>query len=271
MSSTMNFIDIVGAHPVAPNHFGIHFGAMDGHSDHGVPHRVLNAGVPQSDIFLSAMKQWIITHHTSPESIARDRRRREALSRQGFADVGKRFPTNPNTQKGNWGEIFLAEYIASVCSVQLPVYRLRYNTNVDQSMKGDDVLAFDLNSNPIRLLVGEAKFRATPSKQAVEGIIEALTKSNRSGIPVSLQFIVDRLFSEGQEELGAKVDECNLLFVQGRLRLDYVGMLVSDANTAKHVHRNARSSIHRLALISLCLVDPDGTISKCYQGIEDQL
>ena len=270
MSKTINLIDVIGPHPAPPHPFGIHLNAIDENSDHGVPHRVLCDGARQRSKFITAMKRWIITHHASPENIARDRRRRDALSRQGFTDVQKRFPTNPNTQKGNWGEIFLAEYLACACGTQIPVYRLRYNTNVDQSMKGDDVLAFDLDSSPVRVLVGEAKFRSTPSKQAVEDIVEALTKSHRAGIPVSLQFVVDRLFDEGHAELGARVDDCSLLFARGRLRLDHVGLLISDANTAVHVRRNAKSTLNRLAVMSLCLIDPEGMISTCYQKIEDQ-
>jgi len=270
MPNTMNFIDIVGPHPVTPHPFGIHLNAIDEHSDHGVPHRVLDDAPCNNSEFIDAMRQWVITHHASAENMERDRKRRDALARQGFTDDRRRFPINPNTQKGNWGEIFLAEYLTSACSVQLPVYRLRYNTNVDQSMKGDDVLAFDLDSDPIRVLIGESKFRSTPSKQAVEDIVEALTKSHRAGIPVSLQFVVDRLFSEGRGELGAKVDECSLLFARGRLRLDHVGLLVSDANTAVHVRRNAKSTLSRLVVMSLCLIDPEGTISTCYKKIEDQ-
>jgi hypothetical protein len=222
----LNFSQVVGPHPIAPHPFGVHLAAADEHSDHGVPHRILNDRQVQPDELTAAMKQWIITHHISPEAIERDRTRREALARQGFTDTTQRFPANPDTQKGNWAEILLAEYLVGSCNANLPVYRLRYNTNVDQSMKGDDVLAFDLDSNPVRVLVGEAKFRSTPSKQAVEEIVEALTKSYRAGIPVSLQFVADRLFSEGSTELGKKVDGCNLLFALGRLRLDHVGLSI---------------------------------------------
>jgi hypothetical protein len=35
-------------------------------------------------------------------------------------------------------------------------------------MKGDDVLAFDLDSHPVRVIVGEAKFRATSTKDSVQ-------------------------------------------------------------------------------------------------------
>lgn len=267
----MEFFDIVGPHPAKPHPLGVHISATDECTNLGTPHRVLNDLTIQSNEFIEEMKQWIINHHVSPENIERDRRRRETLEKHGFQDQSSRFPTNPSTQKGNWGEIFLAEYLISSCNTQLPVYRLRYNTNVDQSMKGDDVLVFDFNSNPVRVLVGEAKYRATPTKEVVKEIVEALTKSHQGGIPISLGFVSDRLFGEGNAVLGEKVDECNILFVQGNLQIDHVGLLVSNTNAAANVCRNASSSIQRLALMSLGLNAPDDTVTSCFDGIENHL
>jgi len=51
----------------------------------------------------------------------------------------------------------LAEYLSSTTDAQLPIYRLRYNTNPDQSMKGDDVLLFDLDAEPVRIIIGESR------------------------------------------------------------------------------------------------------------------
>src|ERR1017187_9683157 len=204
----LNFSQVVGPHPIAPHPFGVHLAAADEHSDHGVPHRILNDRQVQPDELTAAMKQWIITHHISPEAIERDRTRREALARQGFTDTTQRFPANPDTQKGNWAEILLAEYLVGSCNANLPVYRLRYNTNVNQSMKGDDVLAFDLDSNPVRVIVGEAKFRSTPSKQAVQAIATALGNSYAGKIPVSLDFISERLRQNGDNDLADKVAAC---------------------------------------------------------------
>ena len=232
---------IIGPHPLSPHPCGIHLTATDQTTAHTVPHRVLDDAPLQTVEFTGAMTQWIVTHHVNPEAIEQDRMQREALVRQGLADPARsRFPTNPKTQKGNWAEILLAEYIASSANAQLPVYRLRYNPNVDQSMKGDDVLAFDLDSNPVRVLVGEAKFRSTPSKAVVEELVNALIKSHSGNIPASLQFVADRLFESGNNELGAKVAGCNLLFAQGRLQLDYVGLLVSTRNAHRHVLRVER-------------------------------
>lgn len=61
------------------------------------------------------------------------------------------YPANPNTRKGNVAEVVLAEYLVANEGISVPIYRLRYNPNVDQSMKGDDALAFDLDSKPMRL------------------------------------------------------------------------------------------------------------------------
>lgn len=262
----MNIEQIIGSHPLPPHPCGIHLAATDQQTAHNVPHRVLDTDPLQLAEFTTAMTQWIVNHHISPETIKRDQIRREALARQGLVDPAQRFPTNKSTQKGNWAEILLAEYVAASSNAKIPIYRLRYNTNVDQSMKGDDVLAFDLDSNPVRVLVGEAKFRSTPSKQVVEELVGALARSHSGNIPASLQFIADRLFDAGKNELGAKVAACNALFAQGRLQLNYVGLLVSSGKTHSYVQKNAESSIRRLAVISLALANPENVVANSFAG-----
>lgn len=263
----MNVEQIVGPHPLPPHPCGIHLAATDQHTVHSVPHRVLDNNPMQLGKFTAVMTQWIVSHHISPEAIERDRIRREALARQGLVDPTQRFPINTKTQKGNWAEILLAEYVAASSNAQLPIYRLRYNPNIDQSMKGDDVLAFDLDSNPVRVLVGEAKFRSTPSKQVIVELVSALEKSHSGNIPASLQFVADHLFESGNNELGAKVASCNALFAQGRLQLDYVGLLVSSKGAHSHVQKNTLSNIRSLAVISLALENPEGIVSDSYSGV----
>lgn len=263
----MNIVEIVGQHPPPPHPCGIHLAATDQKTVHDVPHRVLNNDPLNLATFTGVITQWLINHHASPEAIERDRKRREALTRQRLIDPTQRFPINANTQKGNWAEILLAEYLAASSNVQLPVYRLRYNTNVDQSMKGDDVLAFDLNSNPVRVLVGEAKFRTTSSKRVVEELVGALKKSHSGNIPASLQFVAECLFGSGNDEMGTKVAECNVLFAQNRLQLTYVGLLVSNKNAHATVHRNAISDVGSLAVMSLALENPESLVSDSYAGV----
>ena len=47
-------------------------------------------------------------------------------------------------------------------------------------MKGDDVLCFDLDSDPVRIIVGEAKYRGKASKAVIQDILEGLQKSKEA-------------------------------------------------------------------------------------------
>jgi len=270
MPNPPQFSECVGDHPVPPDEFGVRYVHTDGHSTHGVPTRSLSETDAGLEQFVEAMRMWIRDHHARPEDLARDAVRREALVRQGFRFEQSRFPRDPTTRKGNWAEIFLCEYVKSSCQAELPVYRLRYNPNVEQSMKGDDVLAFDLDANPVRIIVGEAKFRAASSKAAVTEIVEALERSHRVGLPASLQFVADRLFQEGNEDLGRRIEECADLFMRDRLRIDHLGLLASNHLAPTHVGKHAQSSAARLAVMSLNLSDGVGLVNASFNSLEDE-
>ncbi|WP_437317441.1 Hachiman antiphage defense system protein HamA [Sorangium sp. So ce385] len=220
---------------------------------------------------MTVLREMLTRHHASPEAMERSQQKRKAMERLGLGreQAGlRRFPTNPTTQKGNLAEVVLAEYIVASSKLALPTYRLRYNPNIDQSMKGDDVLAFDLDANPVRLVVGEAKFRGASSAAAVIEIVDGLLRSHRSGVPASLQFVADRLFDEGQAELGNRVLECAILFARNKLRLDYVGLLLSDAKSAARVNDFTPATSVRLAMISFGVDVPDALVHSCYDQLE---
>jgi Cap4 SAVED domain len=245
--------------------------ATDGHTASNVPHRQLVENATARASIVAALKPVLVRHHASPEAIERSRKQNEALDRLGLASSRtrlRRFPTNSSTRKGNLAEIVLAEYVTTVGGLALPVYRLRHNTNVDQSMKGDDVLAFDLDSNPQRILVGESKFRGLSAVKAVREIAEALERSHKAGLPASLQFVADRLFETGQHDLGARVMNCVVLLAQNRLRLDYVGLLLSDQRASERVNAGTPAGLARLVMLSLGVNAPDGLVSDCFDGLE---
>jgi hypothetical protein len=262
---------ILGDHPGAPHPFATTLTAADGRTDHKVPHRVLTEANGSRSSAIKGLRTMLMQHHASPEALERSAQQRKAMEQLGLGTAQarlRRFPSNSATQKGNLAEIVLAEYVVAAGGLALPVYRLRYNPNVDQSMKGDDVLAFDLDSNPVRIVVGEAKFRGVSSAAAVTEIVESLVRSHKAGVPASLQFVADRLFEDEQVDLGIRVMECALLFARGKLRLDYVGLLLSDAKAAARVNASTPATKTRLAMISLGIDDPDGLVTSCYQGLE---
>lgn len=234
-------------------------------------HRALAEKAGTRAATVKSLRALLVQHHASPEALKRTEQHREVMKSLGLdAEQARlrRFPTNTATQKGNLAEIVLAEYVVAASGVVLPVYRLHYNPNVDQSMKGDDVLAFDLDVRPARIVVGEAKFRGTSSAAAVKEIVEGLLRSYKSGVPASLQFVADRLFDVGQADLAGRVLDCAKLFALGELRIDYVGMLLSDTQASNRVDDATPSSLRRLAMISLGVQDPDSLVDACYRKLE---
>lgn len=262
---------VLGSHPAPPHPFGHVLDAKDELTVNGVQHRALAERNGLRDETVKHLREMLVRHHASLDALARSAKQREALKRLGFdaqqARLG-RFPNNPTTQKGNLAEIVLAEYVVAASGVSLPVYRLRYNPNVDQAMKGDDVLAFDLDATPPTVLVGEAKFRGAASTKAVKEITEGLLRSFKGGLPASLQFVADRLFDQGQTEIGTKVLECAQLITRGEIHIDYVGMLLSNTKASQYVNDATPNCLRRLAMISLGVQDPEALVTACYEGLE---
>lgn len=265
---------ILGSHPSTPDVLAECLTATNALTDHGAPHRKLNEVTGKRKTLVKATREMLITHHLSEETINREKKRAKAFANLGFKNQAakvKRFPTNDTTQKGNLAEIILAEYVVASANTSLPVYRLRYNPNVDQSMKGDDVLAFDLEGTPTRLIVGEAKFRKTSSAQVVEELINNLSRSKLNGLPTSLTFVLDRLYESGNQDLAEKVENCILLFAKGKLELSYVGFLMSDTAASRHVKENGTAAIDRFAIISFGLDAPEKLVEQCFKDLESSI
>jgi len=260
---------ILGVHPAEGTPVGGILEAADSTTSTKIPHRALSLKTGKRVLATSSIRGMLVKHHASPEAIARTKSQVAAMKRLGvtLSKNPARFPVNPTTRKGNLAEIVLAEYIAAATDTTLPVYRLRYNPNVDQSMKGDDVLAFDLDAHPVRVVVGEAKFRSTSTKGAAQEIVEGLVRSYKAGVPASLQFVADRLFDAGQNELAERVMSCATLFAKGELRLDYVGLLVSDTKVTERIDDVRSGPLRRVAILSLGLDDPEGLVNSCYKGL----
>lgn len=270
-SRSIEAAKILGGHPAPPHPLSRILAAKDGKTQTKVAHRALTEKEGKRASAVKWIREMLARHHASPEALKLSKQHREAMKRLGFEaqqERLRRFPTNPSTRKGNLAEVVLAEYVVAASGVTLPVYRLRYNPNVDQSMKGDDVLAFDLDANPVRVIVGEAKFRAASSAAAVSEIVDGLLRSQKGGVPASLPFVADRLIEAGQADLGVRVLQCAKLFALGTLRLDYVGMLLSDRQSPDRVDAATPDSLRRLVMISLGIEDPDSLIEPCYSNLE---
>lgn len=261
---------IINDHPLGNHPFAICLQSTDENTVSGMPHRILTEQNHNHD-FLDYMIPVLQEHHISSEALGRYKELVYSLKIKSLPPIPSPYPKNPSTQKGNFAEIFLSEYLSVTTEAQLPIYRLRYNTNVDQSMKGDDVLMFDLESSPKRIIVGESKFRGTPDKKTVIDLVDSLERSNTAGLPVSLMFVAERLFEENKPEIGMKVQECAVLFATNNVRIDYIGLLMSNHNAKNPVNKHTSDSLQNLHMISLGMQNPEDIVQQAFDGLEGSL
>ncbi|MDF2923890.1 MAG: hypothetical protein K0R57_2804 [Paenibacillaceae bacterium] len=263
-------MSIINDHPLGFHPFSISLSCTNENATSGILHRCLIEN-EYGDVLLDYMTQAIQNHHISPDALERRKDLIESLRIINAPIPLSPYPQSLTTQKGNFAEVFLAEYLCTTTEAELPIYRLRYNPNVEQSMKGDDVLLFDMDSDPVRIIVGESKFRGIPDKQSVVDILDGLVRSNKAGLPISLMFVAERLFEVGNSALAMKVQNCAILFATNQLQIDYVGLLMSNHNAKRIVNTHASSELHNLLMISLNVESPETIVQHAFARLEGNI
>ena len=89
----------------------------------GIEHRVLEDN-GNSDILLRYMEDALQRYHISPEALQRHMDLIATLKIKNLPILRSPYPQTSTTQKGNFAEVFLAEYLVSTTDMELPIYRL---------------------------------------------------------------------------------------------------------------------------------------------------
>jgi hypothetical protein len=218
------------------------------------------------NILIEQLADWIIDHHTSPKQLERFEKKKLILQKHDFEQYVKQrmpFPIqNFTTQKGNLGEIILAEYLKASSGLELLVYKFRFNPNIEQSMKGDDILLFEKDNIENKIIMGESKYRTTPSKPVIEDIMNALSKDN---LPISLSFVRDRLDELNEEEYAEQIDDLISKIYIKNIPIIYVGFLHSNQNVANTIETHLNTDNENLVVISYGEKNPEDLIKKSFE------
>lgn len=265
--------DLIGEHPAAPNSFGNWLNFNDHPHTPTKCHRELTEQqlYNRGDL-IENLSNDIIKHHYPDERINRLVKNYAKLGFTEYSDYLEKtlkIPTNLTTKKGNLTEIILCEYICSSTRKNLThIYRFRYNPNVDQSMKGDDVLLID-DSDDIKVFLGEAKFRKTSAKDSVDKISESLTKDKQ---PLSYTLLTDILLKNPQtEDLGERIDDFVREATKSNEDVTYVGLLLSDTRTSFRVETHLNNDNPNLVFLSLGIENPETLIVEAFDLAQKKL
>lgn len=207
----------------------------------------------------------LIDYHYTPATINSLKKRFENLGLKEFASYyaqSRKLPQNSKTQKGNAVEVLMTEYcLAAINKPNLTfVHRFRYNPNVDQSMKGDDMLIIDFSDekNPV-IYLGEAKFRKTVDTTVLKDVQNSLAKDK---MPLSLTFLRER-FENINAEIYEKLDD---IFLKKLSEYDirYIGFIVGDKNAANKVEEKWVCSNPKHVMLVLPLDKPEDFVAQAF-------
>lgn len=133
-------------------------------------------------------------HYASEEHVAR------ALARLGkpraAALIEGKLPTTKQIRSGDLGEIYATEWIdAHSGGYRAPIKRLRWKDHRNMAMRGDDVIAIqlDVKTQRLRFLKTEAKSRAKLTAKVLAEARAGLDKDGGLPSAHALSFISERL------------------------------------------------------------------------------
>lgn len=234
-------------------------------------HRKLVGSNEMREQAIEKISEWIIKHHVSDKKINRLKKRKEQILKKYGYDkhLQNVLPVAVKTMRGNGAEIILSEYLQETSQFETLVYRLRFNSNVNQSMKGDDVLLFNKENLQEKVLLGESKFRKTPSKDVVEEITKDF--GTQIKLPLSILFVAERMSDFGEDELAAELEDLNIDIERGAVPVINVGFLLSNQNTAINVERNLFSKNPNFLFVSLGIEQPDEFLARCFEKANEKL
>jgi hypothetical protein len=257
---------LIGEHPL-PSHI---LGEWLAYTDHPTTvskkHRKLeeNNGLRQKAI--DKIAGWIIEHHILDSKMDSLKRKSQILQKHEFdkfVDSQHLLPITDKTRKGNIAEIILVEYLQESTGLSPIIHKLRYNPNVEQSMKGDDVLLLNPDNVFKKIIYGESKYRSTPSKKVIRGAVSNLEGNKR--FPVSIGFVENILREQGNVALADKLMDLQGILKDGTVNIHNVGFLLSSRTTSAQVERHLNTTNPNLVFISLGLNNPTEIVEKSFE------
>lgn len=143
---------------------------------------------------LSALKKLLADHFVGEQTILRAGGYSKAAG-----IIANSLPTNKRTRSGDLGELLATEYLNSETTFVVPIKKLRWKSDRETAMHGNDVIGIDAAAKQIRIVKGECKSRANFGKATVEEAAAGLDLHEGRPNPSTLAFITKRLYEEKRD------------------------------------------------------------------------
>jgi HamA len=143
---------------------------------------------------LSALKKLLADHFVGEATV---------VQAGGYAKAAKiianSLPSNKQTRSGDLGELLATEYLNSETPFVVPIKKLRWKSDRETAMHGNDVIGVDTKAKPVCVLKGECKSRANFTQSVVDEAAGSLDRHDGRPNPSTLAFITKRLYEEKRD------------------------------------------------------------------------
>ena len=140
------------------------------------------------------LKGTLYHHHTSFDIFDEVSAMGYPLTAKAIRQRNSGNPRDEKTQMAHLGEVIGAEFVRTFLDFKTTqVFPKRFNPNVDQSMKGADIIGLRDNEQPARLLIGEAKSYKGFDKRAIDEAYDHLVALHAKEASRMLRFMKEIL------------------------------------------------------------------------------
>lgn len=128
------------------------------------------------------------------------------------AYLATKLPASKAIRSGDLGEILCNAYVLESTKFNLGIKRLRWKDHREMSMRGEDVLAFNIDpKGALFILKAEVKSRAAMTTKVIGDARDALSYNSGLPSPHAICFVADRLDENGDALLRDALDKAQLL------------------------------------------------------------
>jgi hypothetical protein len=164
--------------------------------------------------------------------------------KKAAAIIANSLPSNKQTQSGDLGELLATEYLNAETTFVVPIKKLRWKSDRQTAMHGNDVIGVDATVKPVRVLKGECKSRGKFSGDVADDAVANLDKHDGRPNPSTLAFITKRLYEEKRDDEAKLFQDLQSTGAIAAKNVTHMIFALSGNDPAKHL-ADAPKSKHR--------------------------
>jgi len=177
--------------------------------------------------------------------------------KKAAAIVTNSLPTNKKTRSGDLGELLATEYVNLETSFVAPINKLRWKSDRQTAMHGNDVIAVDATKKPIQILKGECKSGANMGTGPISDAVETLDLHDGRPNPSTLAFIAKRLYEEKRDSEADIFRDLQCGSAIASKNITHMIFALSGNDPAKHLATAPKSKYSGIKRTTAAIVIPD--------------